>query len=841
MGKRKILSGWLAIVIAPALTPPFACASETFNADLVELDNPRAGKVDLSAFERGTQPPGTYHVDVVLNNQLQETRDVSFDAGKNADGSPTLTPCLSVEQLAQWGVKTALFTDLVVPDHACARLAAIPQAMSEFDFAAQRLTLSIPQAAMKAQARDAVPPEQWDEGINAAMLNYSLSGATTMPRNGAATDQSEYANLRPGINLGPWRLRNYSTWSRDTTGQDQWDTVYTYLQRAVIPLKAQLTLGDSSAPSDVFDSMPFRGVQLASDDDMLPESMKGYAPVVRGIARTQAQVVVRQNGYQIYQSYVSPGAFEIRDMYPTGGAGDLEVTVKEADGSEQHFTVPFASLPVLQREGRLRYALTAGQYRSYNRDVEKTPFAQLTGIYGLPHGLTLYGGGQGASRYQAVAAGAGMNMGAFGAISADVIQAWSTPARQDASMGQSWRARYSKNFVETGTNFSIAGYRYSTKGYYGMQEILEGDRSSTDPNARRRHRAELTLSQSLGASRGSLMLSAVEEDYWNSGKPMQSVSLGYNNYWHNISYGITWSMNKNGHSTGANNASGDSSDRMLAVTISIPLEKFLPQTWASYSMNTSKTNGATHMAGLSGSALDNNALNWSVQEGYGSKGVGNTGTFTGDYKGTYAQANAGYSYDQNSARLNYGIQGGVLAHGEGITLSQPLGETNALITAPGAHGVTILNQTGARTDYRGYTVVNNLSLYRKNTLVLNTDTLPEDAELELNARTVIPVRGAVVRADYVADIGRRALIVLTTASGESVPFGASASIAGRDNRRFIVGDKGQVYVTGVRDSGKLVATWGSQRSQSCTADYRLPVDKGASGVSQLTVKCHQGK
>ena len=43
----------------------------------------------------------------------------------------------------------------------------------------------------------------------------------------------------------------------------------------------------------------------------------------------------------------------------------------KSDGSEQHFTVAFASLPVLQREGRFKYAVTGGQYRSYNSDVEK--------------------------------------------------------------------------------------------------------------------------------------------------------------------------------------------------------------------------------------------------------------------------------------------------------------------------------------------------------------------------------------------------------------------------------------------------------------------------------------
>ncbi len=41
-------------------------------------------------------------------------------------------------------------------------------------------------------------------------------------------------------------------------------------------MKSLLTLGESSSPSDVFDSVSFRGAQLASDDDMLPESLRGW-------------------------------------------------------------------------------------------------------------------------------------------------------------------------------------------------------------------------------------------------------------------------------------------------------------------------------------------------------------------------------------------------------------------------------------------------------------------------------------------------------------------------------------------------------------------------------------
>ncbi|HCD7317514.1 TPA: fimbria/pilus outer membrane usher protein [Enterobacter chengduensis] len=838
--KTKIMQpARLAICIAFALVNAVQTvyARDSFNAELVELDNPGAGKADLSAFESGSQAPGKYHVDIILDDQLIETRDIDFTSVKEGDEGDSLQPCLSIEQLNGWGVKTALFPDLASKGASCVNLRAIPHASTDFQFAAQRLIISIPQAAIDLPARGYVSPALWDEGITAAMLNYSLSGANSRAKqNGSENSDSQYANLRPGLNVGPWRLRNYTTWSRDESGQDKWDTVYTYAQRAIIPLRAQLTLGDSSAPADVFDSMPFRGGQLASDDDMLPDSLKGYAPVVRGIARTNAQVVVRQNGYQIYQTYVAPGAFEIADMYPTGGAGDLDVTVKEADGSEQHFTLPYASLPVLQREGRLKYALTGGQYRSYNGSVEKTPFGQITGIYGLPYGLTLYGGLQESSKYQSIATGLGKNMGELGAISADMTQAWSTPQGGDKSNGQSWRARYSKNVVGTGTHFSIAGYRYSTRGYYGMQEILDSWGDSAALQDRRRNRAELTMSQTLGPSLGSLTLSAAREDYWNSGKTMASYSLGYNNDWHNISYGITWTYSKNGSAGSSDGNKRYDHDQLLAFNVSIPLEKFLPQTWANYGVSTSRNSGTTHNIGLNGVALENHALNWNVQQGYGSDGVGYTGNMNGDYKGTYGEVTAGYSYDKHSERLNYGLQGGILAHQDGMTLSQPLGETNVLIRAPGARGVAIRNQPGVRTDYRGYTAVSTLSVYRKNDVTLDPESLPDDVELDINTRTVTPTRGALVLADYTARVGRRVLFNLMH-NGHPVPFGAMASLKGADGGGVIVGDKGQAYLTGLANQGTVFVTWGAESDRQCRAPYALSPESSAGGMTEINVPC----
>lgn len=829
----------LAIYIAVALSAlsHTASARDVFNPELLELGNPGASKTDLSSFESGSQAPGTYHVDIVLDDQTIDTRDIEFKAVTDKNGDSDLQPCISVETLKSWGVKTELFPELS-KDGTCANFGAIPQASATLQFSTQRLLISIPQAALSPQARGYVPPEQWDEGITAAMLNYSMSGANNWSRNKNGSDgNSQYANLRPGFNIGPWRLRNYTTWNRDSNGQDRWDTVYTYAQRDIIPLKAQLTAGDSTAPSEVFDSMPFRGAQLASDDDMLPDSMKGYAPVVRGIARTNAQIMIRQNGYVIYQSYVAPGAFEITDMYPTGGAGDLDVTVKEADGSEQHFSVPFASLPLLQREGRLKYAVTGGQYRSYDSSVEKTPFAQATAIYGLPKGFTIYGGLQESSKYQSLAGGIGKNMGDFGAVSVDVTQAWSQPKNELKSNGQSWRARYSKNFVETGTNFAIAGYRYSTSGYYGMQDVLDSYSNNNLIAERRRNRMEVTMNQSLGADLGSVMLGAVREDYWSNGKTMQSISAGYNNSWRAINYGITYTYSKNGTSDGYSQAARYDKDQQIALNISIPLDQFMPKTWANYSMNASQKTGTTHTVGINGVAMENNSLNWNVQEGYGTNDVGNTGTANADYRGTYGEVTAGYSYDQNSDRLNYGLQGGIIAHADGITLSQPLGETNVLIKAPGAKGVSVLNQTGVKTDFRGYTVASSVTPFRKNDITLDPQSLANNAELELTTSTVIPTRGAVVRANYIASVGMRVLMTLTQKNGQPVPFGAIVS-ATNGNRTFIVGDNGQVYITGLNSDDKLTVKWGGGTSDMCNVNYAIPQKDAPTGLVVITAKCN---
>jgi len=816
-----------------------AHARDYFNPALLEIDNPALRGADLSVFEENSsQAPGNYRVDLYLNGEQIDSLDVEFRLMPGADGKQALQPCFSTEKLAELGVRVAMFPAMV-PGDSCVNLAqTIPQASAVFLFNQLRLNLSIPQAALRLNARDYVSPDKWDSGIPALLVNYNFSGANNQMRDSERQNNNNYyLNLRSGINWGAWRLRNYSIWNHYTGGSSSWRSINTYLQRDIVALQSRLTLGDSTTPRDVFDSVQFRGGQLASEDDILPDSMKGYSPVVRGIARTNAQIVIRQNGYVIYQSYVPPGAFEITDLYPTGGSGDLNVNVREADGQEQHFVVPYAVVPVLQREGRFKYSLTSGKYRSYGGGVDERPFSQATGIYGLPWGATLYGGVQAASKYQSLALGWGQNLGAVGALSADVTQAWTKQETRPKEQGQSWRLRYGKNFIETGTNFSLASYRYSTRGFYNLQEALESyGGNSAIYNDHKKSRAELTMSQSLWERGGTLSLSLFNEDYWNDNRRSQSVSLSYNNSWEAVSYGLNYTFNQNGYDSNGNRSS--IRDHIVAFNVSVPLSKWLPGSYATYNMNASRNGATSNNLGLSGTALPGNNLNYSISQGYTGRGVGANGNIQADYKGALAEWNLGYGYDRHRQQVNYGVQGGVLVHQNGVTLSQPLGDTVALVQAPGASGVDVLNQTGVSTDWRGYAVVPYLTPYRRNIVGLDGESFAEDVDMTLSSQTVIPTRGAVVRASFNPDVGARVLLTLLTRSGNPVPFGATVSnLNSPSDNAGIVGDGGQVYLAGMAESGRLQVKWGNDAAQQCQANYQLASQPESGGIRLVNGQC----
>nr|WP_225614591.1 fimbria/pilus outer membrane usher protein [Pantoea sp. PNT02] len=821
-----------------------AAVAETetyFNPQALRMPGSNQSIADLSTFEQGGQLPGHYRVDIFLNNNYLETRDVEFVSHNNQ-----LVPVLSAKYWRDLGLKPDASAALTaLPDDKTVSLPGeyIENASTRFNFNRMRLELSIPQAALKFRAQDYVNPELWDQGMPAVLLNYGLNYNNSWQRQG---DGGEYSNLflrlDSGINLGAWRLRNNSTFTRNTGDQPRydengnrisqkqvetrWQSLNTYLQRDIQSLGSQFTLGDSYTPGDLFDSFAFRGVQMATDDSQLPDSLRGFAPVVRGIARSNAQVTVQQNGAVIYQTTVAPGAFEIRDLYPTASSGNLDVTVRETDGSETKFVQPFSAVPGMQRDGRLRYAITGGKYRSWSDDVREPNFLQGTLQYGLTNSTTLYGGAIGSTDYKSGMIGFGQGLGTLGSVSLDVTHANTQFDNGPTRSGQSYRAQYAKDILQSGTSFVLAGYRYSTSGFYDFTEanelLLRGTSLNDDDELdywRRTHnkrsRMQAQVTQRMG-DYGSLSLTAYQQDYWGESGNERTFMLGYGFSYAGISYSLNLSDTR--YPTSEPN-------RSLYFNVSIPLDKWLAGNRANYSLYTDNNNRVRNQVGLSGLALDNR-LSYSASEGYANKGEGNSGNLNAEYRGTYGNVNGGYSYNRNSQFVSAGVSGGIVAHPYGLTLSQPLGDTMALVRVPEANGVGVKNQRGVSTDWRGYAVVPYLTPYRKNGVSLRTETLPENVDLEDAVKTVIPTRGALVLADYKANVGARVLANVTH-QGKPIPFGATASLVvdGKTTSSSFVGDNGDLYLSGVPEKSQVQIQWGKGADQQCRGDVALkPAD-----------------
>ncbi|MFW0929380.1 fimbria/pilus outer membrane usher protein [Providencia sp. VP23HZSY-1] len=804
-----------------------------FDPDFLEL--PNKDSVDLSQFENDEQLAGDYYVDIYVNTNLIGAKSLKFDK----DSNNKLAPCLSLNDLKEFGIKVNDYPELQHSGSHCINLAAIPDAKSDFEFGSQRLYLSIPQIALDRNPRGYVDLANIDNGINALLLNYSYNGSKNYDRKNNDSDStSHYVNLRPGINLGAWRLRNYTTWSSNNDQSGKWDTIYTYASRGINSIKSQLTLGDSVSPSMVFDSVPFRGAQLATDDDMSPESLRGYAPVVRGIARSNAQVTIRQNGYIIYQTEVATGPFEITDLYPTGGSGDLHVTIKESNGSEQYQIVPFASLPVLQREGYFSYSVTGGEYRAYDNSIDKTKFGQFTLIYGLPYGITAYGGSQVSEHYQSYSIGAGQNLGRFGALSIDVTHANSTLSNDVKEKGQSYRFRYNKNINDIGTNIALAGYRYSTKGFYSLAEVFDGyrDTNYAPEIERRRNRGEITLSQNLGDSFGSISVGYINEDYWNSDRKTQSATVGYNNSWQGVSYSLNYTYNKNTNSysyrSGSRSKSED--DHQLALSVSVPFSVFDDTFYYNFNSSSSSNSASTGSIGLSASQL-NNRLNWSVQQGFTTRDQGTNGNMNASYKGQYGEVSGGSGYSKDSYNLYYGVNGSLVAHSGGLVLGQQLGETAALVEIPDAGDVPILNQAGVTTNNQGYALVPYVTAYRKNMIDIDTSALPENTEMDLSSRSVSPSRGALVKASFTANVGYRAIMLLTFTDGKPVPFGAQAIFNDNPQLNSMVGNDGEIYLSGLAENGNFIIQYNDK--QQCQVNYNLAGISNYMGLYKTAAVC----
>ncbi len=798
---------------------PAAVAAAEFNDMFLKKGQ---APVELKYFEKGSAvPPGTYDVDVSLNQRRAKRSAVVFTANASGDVKPIITYGLlksigvDVKRLEREG---KLESDLA--DDAQVNLdTLVDGASSDFDVGLLTLNVSVPQAYVPGQSRGYVDPSSWSEGATAAYTNYQAN--FSHDTSSGYRNDYYYLGLRSGLNIGAWRLRNESSLTGNRGAPSRFSTNRTYVERDLQPIKGRLAMGEVYSSGEIFDSVRFLGVQVSSDTGMLPDSDVGYAPVVRGIAQSNAVVEVRQNGYVIYSTSVTPGAFELRDIYPSGSNGDLEIRITESDGSVRTYRQSYSYLPVMIRRGSMRYAFSAGQYRGFGQS--RPQFVQGSVVYGVSDNLTGYGGLIGSQRYAAVALGVGYNS-PLGGVSFDVTHSQSKAPGRKAS-GQSFRFLYSKTLASTDTTFTMVGYRYSTDGYRTFsQHVDDLDRIDGYGLQRQKSRVDLNINQSLGGN-GSVYASVGETSYWNRGGSSRNIQLGYSGALKNISYGVAIARTQDPGPFGR-------SDTQISASISIPLGGG-SRSHRAFANTVASTSGNVNVqTGISGFLDEQSTLNYSVQGSYAKNSSSSGGVGLG-WNTPLAQLNTNYSQSGQGKHLDVSASGSIVAHSGGVTLGQTVGETFAIAEVPGVRGARFSSSSSISTDRRGYAVLPYVQPYRYNWLTVDTESLGFDTELTDNSKSVVPTRGAIVTARFVAETGRRIQFDVTTTDGRKVPFGATAYGEGEKMLGMVDSDS-RVLVFGVQDKGRLSIRWSKG---TCEGDYALPERSKPVAYERVAMSC----
>ncbi|RMA07047.1 fimbrial biogenesis outer membrane usher protein [Providencia stuartii] len=785
-----------------------------------------ASQIDLSKFTAtNSVPPGEYLITVEVNRNILGSKKVNFKLNPQGEVVPEFTPKL----LEDWGVATKTLPSFngVNPDTSILDLSKyIPDATVTPNIQNLRLTLTIPQIAMDNKVQGYIDPSLLDDGVPALFFNYFVSGNKSRnDANEIIKNENMFANIRAGLNAGPWRLRSNLAYSKSKGEKDQTSFSNTYVMRALHSIKSTFSVGEISSGSDVFDAVPLKGMKIASDEQMLPSSMRGFAPEVRGIAQSNAMVTIRQNGYIVYQTYVSPGPFVIKDIYATGNAGDLDVTIKEENGTEKTSTVAFSSLPVMLRPDGYKYEAVVGRYDGgYTKTSRESDFFLGSFIYGLPTNSTLYGGLLMAKDYFSAAAGLGISLGTFGALSADITHA---TANMDGNLGdrsgQSFRIRYSKSMASTGTSVDLTALRYSTRSYFSFADFNNYDHKLKDnvaPWLNQRQRSSFTtaLRQSLGEY-GSVYISGSIYDYWEIDRKVKQLSIGYNGSFKKVNYSVNYSIDR------IKDKESWPENRQISINVDIPFSIFsnnelIENMYSTYSSSQDNDGYINQQVGISGTSRDG-SFSYGISQAYGNKGVGGSGTLSSSYSAPNFGISAGYNYSKNNQSVNGSLSGGMLLHEGGVLFSRTIGDSGIIIEAPEAKGTKTNNQNTV-VNGQGYALYPYATPYSSNIVTLDVNTLPDDVMLKETTKTIYPSAGAFVKAKFDTKVGYQVLFNIRMANGSAVPFGAIATLVESnvvEENTGIVGDNNKLFMSGLPNSGTLNISWGSGQEQHCVLKF----------------------
>lgn len=785
---------------------------------------------------------GTYSLNTSINNERSlGTLNLKFD---HLDANLTAVLCIDEQLLQRLDLRPEVLERL--PKKDCLVIKDLsPDAYYDLNMADLALNLSLPLTIINQRPKGYIAPESFDKGVSSAFVGYDFNSYTRKSED-KQNATSNFLGLTGGLNLGQFNYRHAGTFESNGSDLSRYRSYLNTISTDVLRLNARVTAGDFYTQAYGIDSAKIRGLQLATDISMLPWSQRNYAPLIRGIANTNALVSVFQNGQKVYERTVPAGEFEFNDL-TVGNNGDLTVQITENGGERREFIVPMQSNMNLIRVGQLNYSVASGRYQLGNQ-LTDSYVGQLSSEYGLTNYVSLYSGANITDSYQNYLLGFG-HSNRLGGFRFDVEHSKASLVQQN-HIGQKYKLDY--QYSHAPANVSLyTSLQYQDPKFLNLNsmmsmqnyEYLDQDQlENFFLSYNLKQQMSMTLNKSFDRSElGTLSFSMFKSNYWDSTKDFTQYGLSYNNRWNKLSYSFGYSQNNRTSIFGNNDK-----EKRFNLSLSLPLSwnKRTTNIYANAQHSDSKGRPTNASLGFSGNAGNNKQVSYSITSSHN----------WSEYSNSNSSVSANVNYNLPSVRLGavvgksdsqkqYGLsaRGAFVAHPYGITATNQISDTYTIIHAKGAGGANVMNAWGTKLDYWGNAIYSNLSPYASNRIAIDTKDLDLDLNIKANQTEVIPRRYSSTLVKFEVEKTSNILLNVAIAGGaKQIPIGVRAT-TGDGKIAGIFGQSNQLFIEqAALLKEPIQVQWGNDNKQNCRIDpveELVPKQLKAKTMQLLDVEC----
>ncbi|EPC8365968.1 fimbria/pilus outer membrane usher protein [Vibrio cholerae] len=785
-----------------------------FNTDLLDVSEKQS--IDSGIFSKaGYVFPGKYTIQLVVNDVFYGERTVYFYNIANNNSALCLTSDLIKDFGLKKNVQAQLLSSRVSNPFdmiTCYDQSLLNGIKINSRLNKDTLNISIPQAYRDYVGDYWDGPSRWDDGVDGAFFDYSLSLRGKDNFNGRKLDMSSYGIM--GTNIGKWRFRtewqaNYLyEFQKSSYGYYHINRLYSY--RALPDITAKLMIGEQYMDSSLFDGFQFIGSSIISDDNMLPPELKGYAPEVIGIAKSNAKVTISHQGEIIYQTQVPSGPFKIQDI-GSGVSGQLDVKIEEQDGSIQMFKINTATVPYLSRPGSLRYKFNSGKVGSDTHIFNGPLFGSAEFSWGVSNNWTLFGGTLLSEDYSAFSIGSGRDLMGFGAISFDITHSLAS-VLGDEKLGSSYRINYSKSFDEVDSQIAFSAAHYPDPDFMNMNEYIYFNESGSNFYDTYEGIYTVFLNKKFRDHDIGVYVNYTHRKYKSSIND-DNISISFSHYFDLFKWqGLALSL------TAYNNSQENKNDTGIYLNFSFPLG---PERHLNYSM--SSTNGFfANNVGLFEKIDNRNNYSVTVSESKVNNSISGFYTHVGDKNTVMVNMNHQTS---GSTVIGLTVNGGVTTTKEGISLHRVsvMGSSRIMVDTDGVGDVPIsAGGLNSMTNHSGKTVLADIPSYYRHKTSIDIDNLNNDVDTinsPISSRTL--TEGAIGYVHFDMLSGSKRMLQLVRSDGKPLPF-SSEVFNGNGIKIGMVSDDGMTYISGLHDGMEAIIHLDNDQHCRITLPTPLP-------------------